>query len=94
MSRGTVPATGGELVVVSRDDLREMIRDAVREALESGEHDAEWLDAAGVAKLVKVHAGSVLRLVKTRGLPVHYVGRLARFNRAEVLAWMRHGPRA
>lgn len=79
---------GSDLVVVSRQELHDLIRDAVRDALDS-QRPAEWLSKAQVAELIGVTTRSVSTYVERDGLPSHRRGGTLRFRRDEVNAWMR-----
>jgi excisionase family DNA binding protein len=90
------------VIVVSPAELAELVRAAVREALD--EHGvtaanvapppAEWLDAKGAAKLLGVHVRTVGNLAapgpngELPKLPSSRVGRLLRFRRTAVLAFL------
>lgn len=85
------------VVVVSPDELRDLVRSAVREALaeartSSGstsaadEHEREWLDSAGAARLLGVSSRQIAKLAAAGKLPSARVGRLLRFRRADVLS--------
>jgi excisionase family DNA binding protein len=79
-------------VVLSRDDLVGIVRDAVREEIGAalgGGAAPEWLDAQGVAAVLSINARSVQKLVTRDGLPAHRVGaKLLRFRRDQVDAWL------
>ena len=84
----------GAIIVVSPEELRDLVRTAVREALSAGRPAAEpseWLDAAGAAALLGVHRRTVTNLVKRGRLPASRVGRLLRIRRADVLAVLERG---
>ncbi len=49
----------------------------------------EVLTAEKVAEMLDVHVRTVAKLVVRDGLPAHRLGREYRFNRDEVLAWLR-----
>ena len=78
------------VVVVTPNDLRELVRDAVREALAGRrEQDTgEWVDAAGAAAILGVHVRTVGNLAKRSELPSSRVGRLLRFRHADVTAYL------
>lgn len=71
--------TRGEMIALMRAIVREERADAA---------PAEWLDTAQAAELLGVCTRQVLRLHRRDGLPCSWVGRLPRFNRAAVIAWM------
>jgi excisionase family DNA binding protein len=87
----------GAVLVMSPDDIRELVRSVMREELANHEKPArEVLTAEHVAEMFEVHVRTVAKLVVRDGLPAHRLGREYRFNRAEVLAWLeerstRHG---
>lgn len=77
------------VIVVTPDELRELVRDAVRaelDAREAQESGGEYLDAAATAKLLKVNRRTVTKLVSNGTLPAARLGRLYRFRRSDVLA--------
>lgn len=78
------------MIVVSPAELAQLVRDAVREALDGQRLDAggDWLDAAGAAELLRVHVRTIGNLAKRRDLPSSRVGRLLRFKRSDVLAYL------
>ncbi len=69
-----------------REMLRAEIRAAVAEAVARLSHDApcEWLDARAAAAIAGCHPRTLAR----RGCPSHGSGRLLRYRRAEVEAWL------
>lgn len=85
---------GPAVIVTTPEQLRELVRDAVREALSvSREHDrdrepGEWLDTEAAAALLRVHPRTVAKCVTREGLPARKIGRMYRFKRAEVLLWL------
>jgi excisionase family DNA binding protein len=51
--------------------------------------EPKYLKPADVAALLSVSKPTVMRLIKTQGLPVHRLGeRVYRFELGEVRAWM------
>lgn len=78
------------VIVVSPDELREIVRSAVREALDDrrGDDAADWLDTAGAAALLRVHRRTVARLAQHGEIPSSRVGRLLRLRRTDVLAYL------
>lgn len=80
----------GRVVVVGADELKSMIREAVRSALDAAsERSDEWLGPDEVASLLGYKRSYVSELVRRRGLPAHRIGnRHLRFRRSEVLEWM------
>ena len=85
--------SGASVVVVSSDELRALIRAAVDDALAArasaaNEAPAEWLDARGAAAVLAVHPRTVAKLAKSGELPASRVGKLLRFRRADVAAFL------
>lgn len=76
------------VLVMSPDDIREIVRSVMREELANHQNPArEVLTAEHVAEMLEVHV-TVAKLVIRDGLPARRLGREYRFNRAEVLAWL------
>ncbi|WP_157069752.1 helix-turn-helix domain-containing protein [Sandaracinus amylolyticus] len=81
----------GRIVVVTTEELAALLESAVRRALDSLEGRSaalEWLDAAAAAELLRVHPRTIGKLVRQQGLPAHRIGKLYRFERRELLAWI------
>lgn len=77
------------LVVVAREELAAIVREAVRAELASAPAAAsEYLDATTLAELLGVARSTVPQLVKREGLPTVRLGRAYRFRRTEVIAWL------
>ena len=77
------------VLVMSPDDIREIVRSVMREELANHQNPArEVLTAEHVAEMLEVHVRTVAKLVIRDGLPARRLGREYRFNRAEVLAWL------
>lgn len=77
------------LVVIDADELERRIEEAVRRALTaSHRQEPQWIDAEGAAALLGVHPRTVTRLAKSGRLASRRIGRLLRFERAAVLAWL------
>lgn len=83
------------MVVVAFDDLRAMIAEVIAEerralsaltptAVEGG----EYLDAAGAAAILGVHQRTVTKMAARGELPSGRFGRLLRFRRADVVAFI------
>lgn len=53
--------------------------------------DQRWLSVDEIAAHLGVKRDTVYGWITTRGLPAHRVGRLWKFNRAEVDEWVRRG---
>lgn len=86
------------VVVVTPEQLTELVRAAVREEVSKlpVAHAKEVMTVQEVAELLNRHPKVVTgELVKHRGLPVHYISaHEPRFKRAEVLAWLDGLPKA
>ena len=87
---------GTPVIVVSPDDLRMIVKEAVRDALEEHQrrpdHEPlEWLDTAGAAALLGVHPRTVTKAAKAGELPCARIGKLYRFRRADVIAYLEKG---
>lgn len=51
--------------------------------------DDRWLSVEEIAEYLGVAKDSVYRWIEQRGLPAHKVGKLWKFKRSEVDAWVR-----
>jgi hypothetical protein len=79
------------VVVVSPEQLREVVRAAVAEVLEhhhAASTEPALLDRAGLARALGVSAPTVDRM-RAEGAPELRVGDSPRFELAAVLAWLR-----
>lgn len=82
------------VIVVSPDELRTIVREAVRAELAARAEPAEWLDAQGAAELLNVHARTVTNLAKRGELRASKVGKkLLRFRRDDVLDYLERSAR-
>lgn len=76
------------VIVCTPEELRAIVAAAVAEALAAQRPPAappsEWLDAAEAAAHVGCHPKTLRRL----GAPSHRVGRLVRYQRGELEAWV------
>lgn len=78
------------------EELEQLVERVVRRELEArgsapAANDApEWLDARQAAQILGVHQRTVRRLV-ARGLPHLLVGKVYRFKREDVVAWLEAG---
>jgi hypothetical protein len=81
------------VVVLTPEQLRELVTSAVREALAEHAPAAapELMDRAECARLLRLSLQQVDRLCK-RGLPYSRVGDVKRFARSAVLAWVEAQP--
>ena len=76
------------LIVTTRTDLREIIRDALADALRGQETRApELMNAEEIGKRIGVHARTV-RNWALRGCPHVRAGRKLRFREPDVLQWL------
>jgi len=76
------------LIVTTRTDLREIIRDALADALRGQERPAsELMGAEEIGKRVRVHARTVRNWV-LHGCPLVRAGRKLRFREPDVLQWL------
>lgn len=85
---------GQRVVVLDPAELEAIVERAVRRALKSKRADAgdeAWLDAEGAAEILGVCARQVQRLAKAGALPHRRLGKLYRFKREDVLAFLERG---
>jgi excisionase family DNA binding protein len=79
------------LALLTADQLKTIVADAVELALaKAGSRDeSDVLDMDGAAALVGVHVKTLRKLIREEGLPtLRRIGKLWRFSRREILAWM------
>lgn len=83
------------VVVLTADELEQLIERAVAagvrayEEAHAGERaDDGWLETAEVAELMRLHPRSITKLAKTGELPSARVGKLLRFKRGDVEAFL------
>lgn len=82
---------GQTLIALTPDELRELVRSAVREEL-GGEKPAQakrYLDAREIASYYEVSRATVHNWIKNEGCPHLLRGKVLRFELAAVEAWMR-----
>ena len=53
--------------------------------------DTRWLSVEEIAEHLGVTKDSIYRWIEKRGLPAHKVGKLWKFKKDEVDAWVRSG---
>jgi excisionase family DNA binding protein len=53
--------------------------------------DDRWLSVEEIAEHIGVTKDSIYRWIEKRGLPAHKVGKLWKFKKDEVDAWVRSG---
>lgn len=79
-------------VVLTREDLDALLVAAAEKgaklALEARGHADEWLDQTQAAELLGVARSSIPMLCRREALPHARLGRLYRFKRAELDAWL------
>ena len=77
-----------DLIVTTKSDLREIIRDALADALsDQGTPVAELMSAEDLGKRIRVHARTVRNWV-IDGCPHVRAGRKLRFREPDVLRWL------
>ena len=77
-----------DLIVTTKADLREIIRDALADALSDRETPApELMSAPELGKRIRVHARTVRNWV-LHGCPHVRAGRKLRFRESDVLRWL------
>ena len=79
------------IAVVELDELQQLVKEALRAVLEDRHRASsadDWLDTTGVAAMLGVHARTVTTLARNGQLPAHRLGKLWRFKRSDVDAWL------
>lgn len=79
---------------ISRDEFQELIRECVREELQShsqespksSNNEAELIDSKEAAALLRISLPTLHKWKKQGQIPFHRIGTRIRFNKAEVLA--------
>jgi len=88
-------ATSTKIVVLSADELHELIRDAVfeqmAEFLEESRKPIPLLDRAGLAQALACSTATVGRLIR-EGVPCIPLGDSRRFKLDEVVSWLQSRP--
>lgn len=81
------------IVVLTADQLEALVSRAVTDALAKAGANApaDVLSCEQAAELIGVHPHTVPKLVRDKGLPtLRRIGKLWRFSRRDVLAWLAH----
>ena len=76
-----------QIVVLTKDEIKQMIREAVQESLPAPEPAEAW-DVDDVANFLKVSPQKVRDLAAFEGLAHRRVGKLIRFSPREVTEWL------
>lgn len=78
------------VIVATPDQLAELVREAVRDALEGAQADAvrALLDRSGIARALGVGTSTIDRL-RRAGMPCLFLGDAPRFELEQCLAWLR-----
>lgn len=76
------------VAVLSPSDVEALVTRVVERVLADRSEIPEYLDAEQAAGLLGISRRSLPQLVRRDRLPVHRVGRLYRFRRDEVVAWL------
>lgn len=82
------PAGSVTVAVLAASDVEALVERVVERLLAERAETAEYLDAEQAAALLGISRRSLPQLVRRDALPVHRVGRLYRFRRDEVVAWL------
>jgi len=77
-----------DLIVTTKSDLREIIRDAVSEAVNRYERGPELLSTKQIAGRLDVSADTVRKWVARDDCPCVRAGRALRFREDAVIAWL------
>ena len=77
-----------DLIVTTKSDLREIIRDAVSEAVHRYERVPELLSTKQIAARLDVSADAVRKWVSRDDCPCVRAGRALRFREDAVIAWL------
>lgn len=75
------------MIVVHPEELRALVRDAVREALAdrpAASSAAEWLDTESAAALLGVNARTITKRATAGQIPGAKIGKLWRFRRSDL----------
>lgn len=74
--------------ILAASDVEALVERVVDRLLADRAETPEYLDAEQAAGLLGVSRRSLPQLVRRDGLPVHRVGRLYRFRRDAIVAWL------
>ncbi len=79
------------VVTVTVEELEQLVEAVVRRVVaerrpEPGNDD--WLDADGVAEMLHVHPRTIGKLAASGEIPSAHVGKLLRFRRGDLLAYL------
>jgi hypothetical protein len=92
MARVPPPATSGNPIAPLLDAIAHVVREQVEAALEEHQpapRDASpLLDRAGAARFLGVSLTQLDRLTRERGVPVHRVGDVRRYDVDELRRWV------
>lgn len=76
------------MVLVSVDQLRDIVSEAVRAALPDRSEPAAWLSTEEVGAMLGVHPDTVGRMARLGEIPCSKLGRVYRFERGALARWM------
>lgn len=82
---------GEPIVMLTTDQLRTLVREEVSAALASTSprDESDVMSCEQCAELVGVHPNTIAKLIERDGLPeLRRVGKLRRFSRRAVIAWL------
>lgn len=81
------------VALLTAEEIRAIVREAVRSELDAAQA-GDILTLEQAAELVKRHPKVLVRYIRTMGLPAQRIGRDWRFNRGDLLDWLRKQPTA
>jgi excisionase family DNA binding protein len=76
-----------QIVVLTKSEIEQVIREAVKESLPAPEPAKAW-DVEDVARFLDVSAGTVYTMAANNEIPHRRIGRLMRFSPREVAEWL------
>ncbi len=81
---------GDAVLLISREQLKELVREAVREEIGAPRvaEEREVLTREQAAELLQIHPDILVRYVRNESLPAQKIGPEWRFMRSELLAWL------